>query len=202
MTENNPSRDKILQAAIEEFSENGIDGARVARIAQRAGVSQSLLYYNYTSKQAILDEIIQEFLDHNVNHLVELYPGWVSKTESKDEFALALEKSLRFIQQNHKEVNILLMQALLKSQGEKKLLTILNELNETIRKKTLNEYGFSLDEDQGVNRKVVDFFYIFVPFIVFGVLGKEWAQENNVALEEVTQTLSKVAEAIYNDYLK
>jgi AcrR family transcriptional regulator len=202
MMENNPSRDKILKAAIDEFSENGIDGARVARIAQRAGVSQALLYYNYPSKQAILEEIIDEFLKHNVNHMMELYPGRAVLPESKEEFNLALGKSLDFIQENHKEVNILLMQALLKSQEEKKLLTILNELNQTIRKKTLNEYGYSLDKEQGVNRKVVDFYFIFIPYILFGVLGKEWAQENNVAMEEVTQALSKVAEAIYNDYLK
>jgi AcrR family transcriptional regulator len=203
MSENGSTQEKILQAAIDEFSEYGFDGARVARIAKRAGVSQALLYYNYPSKQAILDEIIQEFRAHNINLLAAVHPGEAIRSGNREEFHQRMQQSLDFILKKNKEVNILLMQALLKSQGDKKLLTILADINQEIRAKTLNEYGYTLSShDQEVNRKVVDFFYLFIPYILFGVLGKEWASENNVDIDEVNRTMLKVGEDIYDEYLK
>lgn len=203
MSENSSTQEKILQAAIDEFSEYGFDGARVARIAKRAGVSQALLYYNYPSKQAILDEIIQEFRTHNVNLLASVHPGEAAQSGNREEFHKRMQQSLDFILKKNKEVNILLMQALLKSQKNKKLLTILDEINQEIRAKTLNEYGYTfLGNDKEVNRKVIDFFYIFIPYILFGVLGEEWASENNIDIAEVNRTMVKVGEGIYNEYLK
>ncbi len=202
MSENSSTQNKIIQAAIDEFSDYGFDGARVARIAKRAGVSQALLYYNYPSKQAILDEIIQEFRNHNIDLLAAVYPGEATQSETREEFRKKMQQSLDFILEKNKEVNILLMQALLKSQGDKKLLTILNDINQEVREKTLNQYGYSLDHAQVMDRKVVDFFFIFIPFILFGVLGKEWSRENNVDIDEVNRTMKKVGEGIYDAYLK
>lgn len=44
------TRDAILGAARGEFAANGLAGARVARIAARAGVNKQLLYYYFGSK--------------------------------------------------------------------------------------------------------------------------------------------------------
>jgi TetR/AcrR family transcriptional regulator len=45
------SRLKILNAALTEFSANGLAGARTERIAQLAGVNKALLYYYFQSKE-------------------------------------------------------------------------------------------------------------------------------------------------------
>lgn len=44
------TRDRILEAAIELFSERSFDGATTREIAQRAGVTQPLLNYHFGSK--------------------------------------------------------------------------------------------------------------------------------------------------------
>ncbi len=44
------SRARILDAALKEFSANGLAGARTERIAQAAGVNKALLYYYFESK--------------------------------------------------------------------------------------------------------------------------------------------------------
>ena len=41
------SRAAILQAAVREFSEEGIAGARTDAIARSAGVNKALLYYYF-----------------------------------------------------------------------------------------------------------------------------------------------------------
>lgn len=45
------SRARILDAALKEFSANGLAGARTDRIAASAGVNKALLYYYFDSKE-------------------------------------------------------------------------------------------------------------------------------------------------------
>src|SRR5947199_10566510 len=54
------SRAAILKAAINEFSEHGISGARTDAIAQTAGVNKALLYYYFKDKEAIYDAVLDQ----------------------------------------------------------------------------------------------------------------------------------------------
>src|SRR3954453_11898132 len=47
------TRDRILAAAVDLFSEQSFDGATMREIAQRAGVTQPLLHYHYRSKDEL-----------------------------------------------------------------------------------------------------------------------------------------------------
>ncbi len=47
------SRERILDAALKEFSANGLAGARTERIAAEAGVNKALLYYYFASKEKL-----------------------------------------------------------------------------------------------------------------------------------------------------
>jgi TetR/AcrR family transcriptional regulator len=64
MTTNTPSpettadraaetRTRILEAAVREFSENGLAGARTEQIASAAGVNKALLYYYFEGKEKL-----------------------------------------------------------------------------------------------------------------------------------------------------
>ena len=53
---------KILDAAREEFARVGIDGARVDRIAAKAGVNKAMLYYHFGSKENLYLEVIRTHL--------------------------------------------------------------------------------------------------------------------------------------------
>jgi len=44
----------IIQAAVDEFLENGYDGASMEAIARRAGISKGGLYHHFSSKDEIL----------------------------------------------------------------------------------------------------------------------------------------------------
>jgi len=50
-------RTRILQAAREEFGARGFDGARVARIARRAGVNKQLIFYYFDTKAGLYDAV-------------------------------------------------------------------------------------------------------------------------------------------------
>ncbi|MEU6577927.1 TetR/AcrR family transcriptional regulator [Streptomyces sp. NPDC046805] len=53
----------IIEAARQEFSEQGYSGTSIREIAKRAGVSLSALYYYYKGKQDLLVAILEDGLD-------------------------------------------------------------------------------------------------------------------------------------------
>lgn len=53
------SRDVIQAAAAEEFREFGFHGARVNRIASRAGLNKQLIYYYFGSKRGLYDQVLK-----------------------------------------------------------------------------------------------------------------------------------------------
>ncbi len=61
------SRKAILQAALVEFAQEGLAGARVDAIAEAAGVNKALLYYYFHDKEslygAVLDLFFERLLD-------------------------------------------------------------------------------------------------------------------------------------------
>jgi AcrR family transcriptional regulator len=56
------TKERILAAALREFSDKGIDGARVDAIAARAKVNKRMLYYYFGSKDGLFREILRRRL--------------------------------------------------------------------------------------------------------------------------------------------
>lgn len=83
---NNPekTRENILQAAITEFVEQGLAGARVDAIAERTATSKRMIYYYFGSKEQLYVEC-----------LVKLY-GDIRKTEHSLELeSLPADQAIR-----------------------------------------------------------------------------------------------------------
>jgi len=67
------TRERILAAAIEEFAEFGIAGARVERIAQRANANKRAVYEQFGDKAELFSIVLANQLDQ-LAHAVELRP--------------------------------------------------------------------------------------------------------------------------------
>ena len=65
-TARNPedSRDRILQAARQEFAAHGLGGARVDRISEQAGINKRMLYHYFGNK----DDLFGAVLEANYAH--------------------------------------------------------------------------------------------------------------------------------------
>jgi TetR/AcrR family transcriptional regulator len=57
------TRARILDAAIREFSENGLAGARTEQIAEEAGVNKALLYYYFKGKDDLYAAAMEQVID-------------------------------------------------------------------------------------------------------------------------------------------
>jgi AcrR family transcriptional regulator len=67
------ARDRIIQAACELIAERGIGGARIAQIAEAAGVSTALVHYHFRTREALLAETLDYAFD--VASAVHLRPA-------------------------------------------------------------------------------------------------------------------------------
>ena len=57
------TREMILKGAMQEFSERGFDGARIDKIALRAGVNKNLLYHHYVNKDGLFSALLEHMYE-------------------------------------------------------------------------------------------------------------------------------------------
>ncbi len=67
---------EIVETAMVIFEEKGIQKTSMSEIAKRAGVAKGLLYYYFTSKDALVSEVINQF-----SKGVDEYIGGIMKNE-------------------------------------------------------------------------------------------------------------------------
>ena len=71
------SRDAILQAALAEFAQEGLAGARVDAIAASAGVNKALLYYYFHDKETLYGAVLDRFIVRLTERLMRELDGVV-----------------------------------------------------------------------------------------------------------------------------
>ena len=67
------SQEAILKAAIEEFAERGVEGARIESVARKAKFNKSLIYRYFTDKHGLFEAALQSKLEER-NENVEKIP--------------------------------------------------------------------------------------------------------------------------------
>lgn len=76
------TKERILEAALEEFSSYGIAGARVDRIAKNAGCNKNLIYIYFESKETLFTTVLDKHVTrvHEENRFTpEDLPGYAVK---------------------------------------------------------------------------------------------------------------------------
>jgi TetR/AcrR family transcriptional regulator len=91
------SREAILQAAVAEFAEHGIAGARTDAIARAARVNKALLYYYFKDKEALYEAV----LDHVFSGLrARVMPVLESKAPPQEKMLQYLGTYFDYIAEN------------------------------------------------------------------------------------------------------
>lgn len=66
------SHKAILKAAIEEFAERGVDGARIESVARIANFNKSLIYRYFTDKRGLFEAALHNKLEERTQHIAKL----------------------------------------------------------------------------------------------------------------------------------
>ena len=83
------TRARILDAAINEFSENGLAGARTEQIAEAAGVNKALLYYYFKGKEALYNAALDAVAGRVIASSMAAMRGERSAGEQLVQFVLS-----------------------------------------------------------------------------------------------------------------
>jgi len=87
----------ILEAAEAEFFEKGYGNAKTVAIAQRAGVSHSMLHYYFRTKEQLFQKIFKE----KVQTLTQMFNViFEQNTDFKETLRLLIETQFKFLMQN------------------------------------------------------------------------------------------------------
>src|SRR5580698_5133060 len=91
------TRERILEAALAEFSAYGVAGARVDRIAATAGCNKNLIYIYFENKETLFVTVLQRHLARIYDELPftpEDLPGYAARTF---DFAMANPDLMRLM---------------------------------------------------------------------------------------------------------
>jgi len=75
------TEEKILDAALKEFAEHGLDGARVDRIAKKANINKAMIYYHYKGKEALYETVLSSVYNEISENVLKNIPENISPDE-------------------------------------------------------------------------------------------------------------------------
>ena len=69
------TRERLFQAALDEFRSEGVTNARIERIASAVGVVRGTFYFHFPTKEHVLQELQLRGQERIMEHLQALRPG-------------------------------------------------------------------------------------------------------------------------------
>jgi TetR/AcrR family transcriptional regulator len=93
------TKEKILEAAREEFIEHGYDAARMRHIAARAEINKGLLHYYFKTKEALMTEVFESTFRTLIDGLHGIFQ---SDLPLNEKIELAVERYMGFMTQQQR----------------------------------------------------------------------------------------------------
>lgn len=97
-------QERILEAAIQEFSEKNYDSASINRIIRQAGISKGSMYHYFKNKEDLYLYMIDKVMEKKAAYLTSAFKSTDQDPSSLDFFhllALQLKSSLIFAKENY-----------------------------------------------------------------------------------------------------
>ncbi|MDA3956682.1 TetR/AcrR family transcriptional regulator [Oceanispirochaeta sp.] len=117
------TRDTILNAAEKEFSSNGFDGARVDKIAKKAGVNKALIYYYFKSKKELLKALYERLVKKGFSAFDYSTLTSDDSPENEEKTHSSMHEIIQFLETHRDIIRILFMESL-KEDGQNMLLDL------------------------------------------------------------------------------
>ncbi len=189
-TSGSEAKERIINAALELFSQKGFDATRVSDIAGAANVNKALIYYYFKSKQDILDFMVHSLLDKAVSialdfiqkNIVQMIAGGHLDIES-DRLHFVSEEALKNFMQNAYEyferivdyiivnrdiIRILMLESLKNGKHQNSLFHFMKFMNGD-EKNPIYKTVSDTDKDFVFSDEMVlfEFFFSIIPIVSF-----------------------------------
>lgn len=197
------TKDKIIQAAEQLFSEKGFDGTSVNEIAEKAGVNKPLIYYYFKSKDGLLNflidtllqqtkaiaisELTQERLQVIQNNQLQSDANLklvnMSENEIDQFLTTSIRKSLDFYWQKRNLLRVIVMESLKKGGQSQHLFSMVDLIKDKELLSVLEENGTQVQLNKGI--LVQRFFIGLIPMINFVIYFDDWKKHYDMSDEEL-----------------
>jgi len=197
------TKDKIIRAAEQLFSEKGFDGTSVNEIAEKAGVNKPLIYYYFKSKDGLLDFLIDTLLQQTKNIAIseltqerlQVIQNNQIQTDGKlklvnmseneiDQFLkTSIKKSLDFYWQRRDLLRVIVMESLKKGGQSQHLFSMVDLVKDKELLSVLEENGTRVQLNKEI--LVQRFFIGLIPIINFVIYFDDWKKHYNMSDEEL-----------------
>ncbi len=97
--EKGSTRDEILNVALELFSVNGYEATSISQLADAVGIRKASLYSHFSSKQEILDNVVESVLTGYAEHSMFANADWEDPDFTKDKEGMTAEDAAKMIQE-------------------------------------------------------------------------------------------------------
>ncbi len=113
------TEEKIFEAATFVFEEQGMDGARMQNIADKAGINKSLLHYYYRTKDHLFEAVFTKLAQKIFSRFTPIFEEELSL---EDKIRYFFREHISFLQQNPKLPGFILNEINRNPQRFKKLI--------------------------------------------------------------------------------
>jgi AcrR family transcriptional regulator len=203
MSENEKlTEEKIFEAATVVFEEQGLSGARMQNIADRAGINKALLHYYFRTKDHLFEAVFTKLAQ---KMFMKFTPIFEKNLSLEDKIRFFFREHITFMQQNPKLPGFIINEINHNPQRIKKLLrnvdfnklwtTIIEQHSEEIHKYNITEETLPQIMTTIVSLSVFPFAakgIIEVAFDNFGIDFDKYAEERKTfAAEFVIKAITK-----------
>lgn len=91
------TKQEILEAALELFSEHGFEATSVSQIADVVGIRKASMYSHFESKQEILDSLVHDVLAQYEQHSIFARADWDDPSFTEDKQNMTEESAAQMI---------------------------------------------------------------------------------------------------------
>jgi len=192
-------KQKILQTAETLFAQQGFDATGIELIAKTAGITKSLIYYYFKSKDEILAEIFQDFIRESIIIKKELVQKIHANPRNFPLEEIIKKYTLPFLMKRQDVIKIAFAESL-------KETTIVPHLNIFHYFDQNFQAGLTLAPDietkfKRIQYKLGGFFMFWTPLLAFVIFSDEWCDYYHCDLPKATDLFVKSYVLMYKSLI-
>ncbi|SFX31716.1 transcriptional regulator, TetR family [Thermoactinomyces sp. DSM 45891] len=178
--------DVILQAAVEVFSDQGFDQAKMDDIAQAAGVAKGTIYYHFKSKE----DLFTGLMDEGMEKLIDCVKRHIDSEDSPvDQMHGLIRAHSQFFMENGKLAKLLLNEAFGTKERQQKFRASIREyiqLIESLIERGISTGDFQFDYPSEMAISIFGAGSVLVLHKLYTLEDRAWTSEES---EELTQMI-------------
>lgn len=184
----NTTKNKILNVAEALFAEKGFDGTSMGEIAKKVGINKSSIYYYFESKDKLLEEVLKNctinFAEKRKTYDI------AQKSELTDEdIALVIKEHLDFLKEKRNILIIALTEALKENNSSSALFNMIDLLYDRL---LVDAKNMNPTERIDKTFKLKGFIFKILPVLASAIFNEKWSAHYDLKPEEFNELIIKI----------